>query len=428
MYKRISLLCLVLIGLVSMAKAQTINSPYSRYGLGDIVPSQNIVNRGMGGVSAAYYDYASVNFLNPASYARLQATSLDIGLELNSRTLRASDPPRKFNAYSPNISYVQLGFPLKKSGGWGMNIGLRPLTRINYKIERTGREPGIDSTNTLFEGFGGAYMANIGTGFTVAKNLTVGINAGYLFGSKDDSRRHSLVNDSVFYYKSNQEVKTNYGGLMLNAGIQYTAILNKTSLLRFGAYGNMQQSFNAKQDKFSETFEYNSNTGGTDTIDVIDKQTEVKGKVKYPASFGAGIIYDKLGKWMLGIDFTTQKWSDFTFYDQKDAVRDSWSMHIGGQVLPKGGKSYWANVVYRAGFSFGTDYISVDKDLPKWGLSLSAGLPMRKPSYTNQFSVINTTLEFGQRGTKTNVVRESYFNFCIGLSLSDIWFIKRKYD
>src|SRR6185369_7567127 len=122
-YKKISQLCLVLICFHSMAKAQTINSPYSRYGLGDITTGGNIVNRGMAGLSAAYYDYASVNFLNPASYARLQATSLDIGIELDNRTLRGLNPPRKFTAYSPTISYVQLGIPLKKASGWGMTIG-----------------------------------------------------------------------------------------------------------------------------------------------------------------------------------------------------------------------------------------------------------------------------------------------------------------
>ena len=45
------------------------NSPYSRYGLGDLTPSTNIVNRGMGGFSAAYADPLSVNFNNPASYS-----------------------------------------------------------------------------------------------------------------------------------------------------------------------------------------------------------------------------------------------------------------------------------------------------------------------------------------------------------------------
>ena len=43
------------------------NSPYSRYGIGDLVPSTNIANRSMGGISAGYTDYLSVNFNNPAS-------------------------------------------------------------------------------------------------------------------------------------------------------------------------------------------------------------------------------------------------------------------------------------------------------------------------------------------------------------------------
>ena len=46
------------------------NSPYSRYGLGDIAPSTNIVNRGMGGLSAAFADPFTINFTNPASYSQ----------------------------------------------------------------------------------------------------------------------------------------------------------------------------------------------------------------------------------------------------------------------------------------------------------------------------------------------------------------------
>src|SRR5215216_7226414 len=48
------------------------NSPYSRYGIGDLVPNTNTVNRGMGGISAAYVDALSINFNNPASYSKFQ--------------------------------------------------------------------------------------------------------------------------------------------------------------------------------------------------------------------------------------------------------------------------------------------------------------------------------------------------------------------
>ena len=81
-----------------------------------------------------------------------------------------------------------------------------------------------------------------------------------------------------------------------------------------------------------------------------------------------------------------------------------------------------------AGFHFGQDYIKVDNDLPMWGVSLGLGLPMRRQNYSNQSSIINTTFEFGQRGNNANPIRENYFRVGIGLNLSDIWFIKRKYD
>ena len=427
MYKRIRLLALVWLCSASFAKAQTINSPYSRYGLGDITPRQNILNRGMGGVAAAYYDISSINFLNPASYARMSATTLDIGVEFDNRTLRSLNPPRKFSAYSPNISYMQLGFPIIK-GKWGFNVGLNPNSRISYKIERNERLSGIDSINTLFEGTGGSYEAHFGMGAMLFKNFSVGINMGYLFGSKNYSTRRSFINDSVFYYKSNHETQSNYGGLVFNGGFQYTIPLNKKTWLRLGAYGNIEREFNATRDTKRETFEYNINTGGTDTIDVVYLEEDFKGKITYPSTFGAGFIFDKLGSWSFGVDYSTEKWSEYSFFDEDDFVRDSWQIRMGGQLLPKGGQSYWKNVGYRAGFTIGRDYISVDGDLPKWSVSVGAGLPMRKPSYTNQFSIINTTIEFGQRGNKSNLIRESFFRVALGFSLSDIWFLKRKYD
>lgn len=48
------------------------NSPYSRFGIGDLTPSSHNLNRAMGGISAAYGDPVTINFNNPASYAYFQ--------------------------------------------------------------------------------------------------------------------------------------------------------------------------------------------------------------------------------------------------------------------------------------------------------------------------------------------------------------------
>lgn len=428
---RKSWLCLV-VGMLSMviAQAQTENSPYSRYGLGDILPSQHILSRGMGGISAAYFDAQSVNFLNPASYSRFKMfTTLDIGVEINSRTLRSLDPPRKFNAASPIISYVQLGIPLSKKRNWGMNVGLRPISRINYKIVRNERLLNIDSVSTLFEGNGGANEVFAGTGFGI-KNFSVGVNVGYLFGSKDYSTRRNFVPDSadVFYYGANYQTKANFGGLLLNAGIQYAGKLNKTTWLRLGAYGNMKQTVNATRDIIRET--YTENESGRRQIDSVSIDSDIKGELEYPSSYGAGFIVDKAGRWMFGADYSTSKWSAYRLFNETDMVQDSWKLSVGGQVTPNiaNTKSYWSHVNYRAGFSIGKDYVKVVKDLPVWSFSLGAGFPMRKAAYTNQFTMINTSLEFGSRGNKENDIRENFFRLSVGFTLSDIWFQKRQYQ
>jgi hypothetical protein len=428
MYKKIKFLGIFALLATTVLQAQTENSPYSRYGLGDELPSQNIMSRGIGGVSAAYADIISVNFANPASYSKLKRATFDFALEVDSRTLKVIDPPRKFSSASPIISYIQLGLPLSQKKNWGMNIGLRPVTRINYRLERNERLQNIDSVNTLFEGNGGSYEVYTGTGFAI-KNLALGFNIGYLFGSRDYSTKRNFIPDSssVFYYGSEHSTTSNFGGLFGNAGLQYTIRVNKKNILRIGATGGVKQNYTANRQEVVRTYE--ENESGETSIDSI-KNVKESGKISYPASYSAGIMYYGGERWLLGADLSQTKWSDYRFFGQKDSVQDSWKLHIGGQILPNiaNAKSYWGRVTYRAGFTYGQDYVKVNKDLPVWGVSVGFGLPMRPPSYSNQYSIINTSIEFGQRGNNTNIIRENYLRISVGLTLSDIWFIKRKYD
>src|SRR5687768_1276841 len=82
------------------------NSPYSRYGMGDIAPSQNMLNRAMGGVSAGYADYLSLNFVNPASLGFIRWTILEVGAEVDRRTLKSNISPQKYTSTNSTISYL----------------------------------------------------------------------------------------------------------------------------------------------------------------------------------------------------------------------------------------------------------------------------------------------------------------------------------
>lgn len=92
------------------ASAQS-NSPYSRYGLGDLFPQNNVTTRGMGGITAGYSDPYSINFNNPASYAGFQSSIeaktkkqqggrmvFDVGVNLQNRTLIAPNTPQRFTS------------------------------------------------------------------------------------------------------------------------------------------------------------------------------------------------------------------------------------------------------------------------------------------------------------------------------------------
>ncbi len=427
------------------------NSPYTRYGLGDIVPSSNINTRAMGGISTGYNDFFTINFNNPASYGSFYAVReakskklvygraiLDLGVNIENRTLIAPNTVGKFTVSNALFSHVQIGVPLRS--GWGLSFGLRPISRISYKINQYGRviiPPGGlgDSTITESTGDGGAYLASAGTGFRI-KDFSFGLNGGYMFGKKDFSARKSIINDSVAFTSGNFQTKTSYGGLYLNAGVQYMKKLDSTTFLTFGAYGNLKQKLSASKDLVRETYYFDPGSGNV-RIDSVYENNNVKGKIEYPASFTAGVMFQRIpvnkkGGWLIGIDFSQTNWKEYTEYGKPDSLRNSWKVHIGGELRPSidaARKSYFGNVAYRAGFFIGPDYIQVKNKLPVFGATLGAGLPLRNFNrLNNQVTIINVAFEYIKRGNNSNLLKENLFRFSVGFSLSDLWFAKKKYE
>ncbi len=420
------------------AKAQE-NSPYSRYGIGDLIPNHNIVTRGMGGISAGFSDYQSINFVNPASYANIGNTIFDIGAEADIRTLKSINPSKKFTNTNSLFSYLQLGVPIgskkmaKKQSYMGLVFGLRPISRISYKIEKNSRIPGVDSLNTLYEGSGGVNQAYIGVGLRI-KNFSIGFNAGYMFGNKDYSTRLTFLNDSVEYYRSNSANTTSYGGFFVSAGTQYEIPLKKGALLRIGAYGSLGQNMRASRDIIRETFVYEPNSNNNLRVDSIFVQKDQKGNVKLPASYGLGFTFSN-AHWLFGADFEGANWSQYRYYNQTDFVRNNWTVRVGAQYFPASistpVKKYFSFVKYRAGFYYGPDYIKITSNIPEFGVTFGAGFPLtslRRSSGFGDLVTLNTGIEIGNRGNNASGLRESVTRISIGIAMNARWFVKSKYD
>jgi hypothetical protein len=440
---KILFVLIVTCGLQMSVSAQE-NSPYSRYGLGDLTPNQNVFSRGMGGIAAGVADTRSVNFANPASLTSISNTIFDVGTEIDYRILKSTSPAKKFTSANTYVSYLQIAFPLttpkmaKKNMLWSMSFGLKPVSKINYKIEKTERLTGIDSLHTLYEGSGGVNQAFLGTGFKY-KNFSIGINAGYMFGSKDHSTILTFINDTTFYYVSNSATKTSFGSFFINGGLQYDIVLKKDpksgnpeKSLRLGVYGNLQQNLNAKSDIIRETIFYDQN-GSPYRLDSVYEEN-VKGSITYPANVSVGAAYED-AHWMVGADFDYGNWANYRYLGQADQVQNNWTFRAGTQYFPAKlntpVKKYFNFVKYRAGLYYGTDYINTSKNRPEYGFTLGTGMPLttlKRISYTGEYVVLNTALEFGSRGNKQTNIRENVVRFSIGVSMNARWFQKPKYN
>ena len=432
----------------SLLSFAQINSPYSRYGLGDLYPGGHIINKSMGGLTAAYSDIQAINFMNPASYARIGEfpfvrtgqVTFDISTEIESRTLHNLDRSAKYKSSNFNFNYLAVGIPLSKKRKWGMAFGIRPETKQNYKVESrdlyTNTQTLKDSIYTLYEGSGGSYKAFIGTGAKFG-GLSVGVNFGYHFGQSEISTRRIFINDTVAFYKSNSANNVSFGGMFGQLGLQYDANIGKAGFLRLGGTYDLKHNLDAKQDIIRETFSYDQTTGAPTSLDSVYKAAGANGTIKYPQSYSVGLFFGsrdtlyKFEKWMIGIQYDAQSWNDYTSYGQKDQVANSYMLRIGGQIRPSlTGTSFFSRLTYRAGFYTGKDPVKINNvQVPVYAITFGAGIPIRNPVYYSQLSTtLNVGFEIGKRGNNTTLISENIFKLHIGFSLSDVWFNKRKYD
>lgn len=421
--------------LIPVAGFSQLNSPYSRYGIGNLTPQGNISNRAMGGISAAIADPSSQNTVNPASYGNLVFTTLDFAIEYNGMNLKSKVPVENFKSNYAILSYLNVGVPLlsgnerasKSKTSWALSFGLKPVSKINYSVSSSQRSS-IDSTTSIYQGEGGINKAYIGSALKL-KNFSFGFNSGYLFGEKNYSTQLIFNNDSVHYNKAYYQTNTHFGGIFLDLGAQYQIALKK-GYLRLGAYTDLKSTYNARRDETRETFTY-GNYNEINPIDSVYETVGDKGKILIPSTYGFGLVYEN-DHLLIGADYETSQWSDYTFFGQKDFTQNSWLAKVGFQYYPATttSTSFLSFVKYRAGFSIGKDYINIDNQMPVYTISAGAALPLRlrRSFYDRQFSLMNITFEYGSRGNKNNNITESSYKLSFGFSLSDVWFLRQKYQ
>ena len=153
-------------------------------------------------------------------------------------------------------------------------------------------------------------------------------------------------------------------------------------------------------------------------------------------SYGLSVGQDK--KWLFGAQITAINSGNY----RNDFIRlnnisyeDSSRLSVGGMYIPNYASitSYWKRIAYRAGFRQETSGVIVNSvPLEETGMSFGVSLPLGgfySAANVSGYSNLNVGLELGQRGVDTGgLVKENFWAVRVGLSLNDLWFIKRKYN
>lgn len=438
-------LLLLLVGIEMSAQLQNdnivpkINSPLSRFGLGDPVRQYFVASSAMAGLSAAWNDPYHLNMVNPASLGYLEATSFEGGIFVRNSDYTTSDGEDE--TWGGNLEYLALGFPFRnrvnqaldrKSYDWnlGMSVALMPYTQVGYNLSLIDTlSPGVEQSTNNLKGAGGTSRVRWGVGGRY-KQFAFGVEVGFLFGEIINSR---LVQFDSLPNSLRAEFLDDFSfrGTTWNLGAQYTYEFKKTNeagvavptgkRLIVGATVSSEVDQTATSTQFIRRFRnFQSDTLVLETLE---------DNVILPASFSLGVHYQVVNRLNVGVEYGSTNWDSYTNSLKPDQLTASSYVAIGGEFIPnyKSYNSYWERIRYRAGIRLESDPRTLDgQQVESRSITLGFGFPLVMPR--QQVSFVNTTVEFGNIGVD-NILEENFVRFTFGFTFNDnSWFYKRKFN
>ncbi|QHL88189.1 hypothetical protein GU926_12410 [Nibribacter ruber] len=443
MYKPFRAL-LLLSGLVigSHVQAQQLaNSPYSRFGVGDVVQGTGGVrNFGMGNVGVATANLSTINDINPAllyynNTVTFEAAVISELKKLEDRTASQVDG-------KTNLNYLALSIPVSRR--WTMAVGLKPYSRVNYSTifispvldPSTGNR--VAQSYTEYRGSGGLNEVHFSHGVSLAPGFTIGAAGSYIFGTTERDASTILVEegetDITAVQKALVHNATKYTGFMFKGGTHFRRKLTGDWNLGAGATYTLQSVLDADRQVSQERRRVDESIVSQVFTDSLGGYTTL------PQSYQIGLALDNAKNFVLGLDFSSYQGSDFRgFSSERNGGRqelgNGYRIGLGGELTPDGGSvtSYLKRVTYRLGGYYSKNEVIATsgpdevKDMGlTWGFTLPLGRGVRPPDYTQ--ALINTSFAVGRLEGQKAELEEMYFRVNLGINFNSRWFIKRKFD
>ena len=427
------IVAMLLLSICSYAQegAHSSYSPYSIYGIGDIMTEGTAFNKGMGGVGVATRNKRFINYMNPASITARDSLSFmaDFGLEQKNTLYRQGNVKSGNNTF--NIYDFVMSFPIYRSSAF--MVGVTPFSDVGYDFSSIEKNPEIigNTGNISYDsyGTGGIYQLFIGAGVTFWDRLSLGAEAIYYLGNIDKVTNMDYSNSSYRSLNSGNELSVN--AFTGKFGLQYeqklgsdiSMTIGATYRLGTGMKGYATEYRYANMASLSDTLRYNVDTLAGSGVRIADE-------------IGVGIAIRKGDKWTAEFNYLRSDWTKSGFERSRGFAAEgeskftstvSQSFRAGFEIVPNRNdiRYYFKKCAYRAGVYYDQAYYKLDgNNVNSLGLTLGITLPVFR-----LYNGLSLGVDVGQRASaRNNMIRERYAKFVIGFNIHDLWFRKVQYQ
>lgn len=394
-----------------------INSPYSRYGFGQLSDQSFGNSKAMGGVAIGLRDGRQINVTNPASYTAVDSLTFLFEGGVSLQNSNFDNGTIKLNAKNSTLDYIAMQFRLNHK--LAFTAGILPFSRVGYNT--TTAESKLAGSETVsyvntFQGNGGISQAFFGVGYRVTKNLSVGANLSYLFGDLAHYSQLSFSDSSIDSPSYSNGITIH--DYKLDLGLQYTHKLSERDQLTLGLTYSLGHELSSTSFETKELIDASTSAYSTTTI-------ESNGGFELPHAFGIGVSYMHNKQLTLAADYTYQKWGNTVFLQQEKQLCNRSKLSIGAEYIPNAlSKSYLSRIKYRAGIYYTDSYIKVmgERGASEYGVSAGFGLPL-----FGSKSLLSISGQYVQVKPKNfSSIKEQQLRINIGITFNEGWFSKWK--
>ena len=419
---------------IAMGQTNGSNSSYSRFGLGTLNDQSQGFNKAMGGIGQGFRAGNCVNMTNPASYSAIDSLTFlfDVGMNVSMGNMKSG--ASRINVTNCSLDYVNMGFRIAK--GMGFSAGFIPFSTIGYNFSHESKvandyttTQAITTDNTYY-GDGGLHQMYIGVGWNPFSQLSIEVNAGYIWGTYNHQLTQAFyegTSSSKSYSGLNSTHDAQIKTYKIDIGLQYPIHLTKEDLLTIGVTAGIGHKI-----KNDATLTRYPSTG--DSVQVVAKNA-----FDLPYTYGFGATWKHGSNLLVGADYKYEQWSkcripemstasgSLTYTPQKGYYMNRSKIAVGAQYIKNPLGSYINRIQWRMGANFSTPYLVVNnQDGPReYGLSVGAALPISNK--INHGTMVNVSLQWMQRSPSvSNMITENYFTLSLGATFNESWFMKFK--